>query len=124
MGEKIYTEKRVNYNKRISRQNSVNRDLWGKANNKCVRNYTLSVGVHLVCVKILKYTQFCKDYTHCIRLLTTHRCVTLMCVYVYIHCIVYTHTCCVDDTQCTRLYIAVHTLCDITQRVSNYYTVK
>ena len=52
LGEKIYTEKRVNYNKRISRQNSVNRDLWGKANNKCVRNYTLSVGVHLVCVKI------------------------------------------------------------------------
>ena len=50
--EKIYTEKRVNYNKRILRQNSVNRDLWGKANNKCVGNYTLSVGVHLVCVKI------------------------------------------------------------------------
>ena len=49
---KIYTEGRVNYDKQISRQNSVNRDLWGKANNKCVRNYTLSVGVHLVCVKI------------------------------------------------------------------------
>ena len=52
LGDKIYTEKRVNYNNRILRQNSVNRDLWGKANNKCVRNYTLSVGVHLVCVKI------------------------------------------------------------------------
>ena len=35
-GEKIYTEKRVNYDKRISRQSSVNRDLLGKANNKCV----------------------------------------------------------------------------------------
>ena len=31
--EKIYTEKRVNYDKRISRQNSVNRDLLGKADN-------------------------------------------------------------------------------------------
>ena len=34
--EKIYTEKRVNYDKRILRQNSVNRDLLGKADNTCV----------------------------------------------------------------------------------------
>ena len=33
---KIYTEKRVNYDKRILRQNSVNRDLLGKADNICV----------------------------------------------------------------------------------------
>ena len=64
-GEKIYTEKRVNYNKRISRQSSVNRDLLDKANNKRVFNYTLTVGAHLFCVKMKKkYAQFCKDYTH------------------------------------------------------------
>ena len=31
---KIYTEERVNYDKRILRQNSVNRDLLGQANYK------------------------------------------------------------------------------------------
>ena len=31
---KIYTEERVNYDKRISRQNSVNRDLLDQANNE------------------------------------------------------------------------------------------
>ena len=45
---KIYTEERVNYDKRISRQNSVNRDLLDQANNKDQDhekkgNYTLCV---------------------------------------------------------------------------------
>ena len=35
-GEKIYIKNRVNYDKRISRQNTVNRDLLGKAKNKYV----------------------------------------------------------------------------------------
>ena len=47
----IYTEKRINYKKRISRQNSVNQDLLGQATKKC-ENYTLSVKAHLVCVKM------------------------------------------------------------------------
>ena len=34
LGENIYTEKRVNYDKLISRQNIVNHDLLGKANNR------------------------------------------------------------------------------------------
>ena len=68
---KIYTEKRVNYNKRISRQNSVNCDLFTQS----LSNYTLSVKAHLVCVKIKN----------------THK---------------------------------LHKVCQITQRVSNYYIVK
>ena len=45
---KIYTEERVNYDKRISRQDSVNQDLLGQANNKDQDhekkgNYTLCV---------------------------------------------------------------------------------
>ena len=47
---KIYTEERVNYDKRISRQNSVNRDLLNQANNKDHSDI------------------FCKYYTHCIKL--------------------------------------------------------
>ena len=35
-GEQICTEKRVNYDKPILRQNSVNRDLLGQANNNRV----------------------------------------------------------------------------------------
>ena len=35
-GERIYTKKRVNYNKRILRLSSVNCDLLGKANDECV----------------------------------------------------------------------------------------
>ena len=35
-GERIYTKKLVNYNKWISRQNSVNRDLLGKVNTNRV----------------------------------------------------------------------------------------
>ena len=45
---KIYTEERVNYEKQISRQNSVNRDLLDQANNKYQDhekkgNYTLCI---------------------------------------------------------------------------------
>ena len=43
---KIYTEERVNYDKRISRQNSVNRDLLGQANIKIKITQSLS---HTVC---------------------------------------------------------------------------
>ena len=35
-GRQIYTKKRVNYDNRILWQNSINRDLLDKANNKCV----------------------------------------------------------------------------------------
>ena len=41
-GEKIYTEKRVNYDKRILQQNSVNRDLLDQANYKD-QDYTTTV---------------------------------------------------------------------------------
>ena len=34
--EKNYTENRVNYDKRISRQNRVNRDILGQADNNCM----------------------------------------------------------------------------------------
>ena len=51
-GEKMYTEKRVNYDKQILRQHSVNHDLLGQANDNRVYNYTPSVIAHLVCVKI------------------------------------------------------------------------
>ena len=55
--KKIYTEKRVNYKKRISRQNSVNQDLLGQAMKKVCKT-KLSVKAHLVCVKLKKeYTQ-------------------------------------------------------------------
>ena len=62
---KIYTEERVNYDKRISRQNSVNRDLLDQANNKDhdhekKGNYTL-------CVKAVYHWMGAKT-TYCIRL--------------------------------------------------------
>ena len=46
LDRKIYTEERVNYGKRISRQNSVNCDLLAQAT---YTNYTLSVKLHTVC---------------------------------------------------------------------------
>ena len=51
----IYTEKRVNYKNRISRQNSVNQDLLGQAMKKVCKT-KLSVKAHLVCVKLKKNT--------------------------------------------------------------------
>ena len=46
LDRKFYTEERVNYGKRILRQNSVNCDLLAQAN---YTNYTLSVKLHTVC---------------------------------------------------------------------------
>ena len=46
LDRKIYTEERVNYGKRILRQNSVNCDLLAQAT---YTNYTLSVKLHTVC---------------------------------------------------------------------------
>ena len=43
LDRKFYTEERVNYGKRISRQNSVNCDLLAQAN---YTNYTLCVKLH------------------------------------------------------------------------------
>ena len=79
---KIYTEERVNYDKWILRQNSVNRDLLGQANYKdqdytkfvthCVENYTPSVKAHSVCVKI-NMTQSLSNYTPCVKLHTEYK---------------------------------------------------
>ena len=44
----FYTEERVNYDKQISRQNSVNRDLLGQANYKD-QDYAKFVKIHTVC---------------------------------------------------------------------------
>ena len=109
MENKIYTEKQVNYNKRISRQNSVNCDLITQS----LSNYTLSVKAHLVCVKIKKYTQITQslsNYTLCVKLHTECKS-------------------CVSLDGCKRLHtvykiIHLYTYTDYTQRVSNYYTVK
>ena len=49
---RIYTEKCVNYNKQISRKNSVNQDLLGQATKNVCELYTLSVKARLVCVNI------------------------------------------------------------------------
>ena len=46
LDRKIYTKERVNYGKRISRQNSVNCDLLAQAT---YTNYTLSVKLHTMC---------------------------------------------------------------------------
>ena len=46
LDRKFYTEERVNYGKRISRQNSVNCDLLAQAN---YTNYTLCVKLHTEC---------------------------------------------------------------------------
>ena len=52
----IYTEKRVNNKKRISRQNSINQDLLGQAMKKVCKT-KLGVKAHLLCVKLKEYTQ-------------------------------------------------------------------
>ena len=52
---KIYNEKRVNYNKRILRQNSVNQDLLGQATKKCVSLHTECKSTLGLC-KNRKYT--------------------------------------------------------------------
>ena len=78
LDRKFYTEERVNYDKRISRQNSVNRDLLGQANIKIKITQSLS---HTVCktthrvystlglCKNKYYTKFVKLHTVC---KTTH----------------------------------------------------
>ena len=55
---KIYTEERVNYDKRISRQNSVNQDL---QITKKSSNYTLCVKLHTECKSTLG---LCKNKRH------------------------------------------------------------
>ena len=59
-GERNLQQKCVNYDKQISRQNSVNRDLLGQANN----NYTLSVKAHLVCLKVKNAHKLYKVILH------------------------------------------------------------
>ena len=67
MENKIYTEERVNYDKRISQQNSVNQDL---QITKKSPNYTLCVKLHTECKSTLglgkneKY-KFVKLHTLC-----------------------------------------------------------
>ena len=56
---KIYTEERVNYDKRISRQNSVNQDL--QITKKTPSNYTLCVKLHTECKSTLG---LCKNKRH------------------------------------------------------------
>ena len=86
---KIYTEERVNYEKRISRQNSVNQDLLDQVNNKdqdhekkgrfgfsslSLSNYTMCVKFHTVCKSTLglcknkKFTHKSSNYTLCVKL--------------------------------------------------------
>ena len=70
---KIYTEERENYDKRISRKNSVNHDLLGQANDKdqdYTKFVTLCVKLHTECKSTLglcknkNYTKFVKLHIH------------------------------------------------------------
>ena len=63
---KMYTEECVNYHKRISRQNSKNRDLLDQANNKYQDHE--KKGNYTLCVKAVYHWMGVKQhilYTHC-----------------------------------------------------------
>ena len=79
MENKIYTKERINYDKWILRQNHVNHDLLGQANDKDQDHtkvcHTLCVKLHTECKSTLGlcknkyYTKFVKLHTVC---KTTH----------------------------------------------------
>ena len=87
---KFKPKKRVNYKKRILRQNSTNQDLLGQATKKCVKLHTECKSTLGLCKNKIIHT----NYTKCVKLRTECKCCVMLdgCK-LYTHCINHTHLC-------------------------------